>query len=107
MNAQINSVTNGEFFSGSADAIFTAVPFPGEKTTVLLDPPRTGAGKKFLQQLIAYAPRRIVYVACGPEAQADEIKVLLPNYAIESVQPIDLFPQTKHIENIVTLRLYE
>jgi 23S rRNA (uracil1939-C5)-methyltransferase/tRNA (uracil-5-)-methyltransferase len=103
LNAETNGIRNGEYFLGSAEEIFQGIDLDPAHTTVLLDPPRRGAGTKFLQQLSAFFPRRIVYVACGPEAQAQEIKCLLQHYRMEMIQPVDLFPQTKHIENIVTL----
>jgi 23S rRNA (uracil1939-C5)-methyltransferase/tRNA (uracil-5-)-methyltransferase len=104
LNASINGIGNGEFFLGSAEAIFSAVDFAAERTALILDPPRSGAGEKFLDQLMRFSPRRIVYVACGPEAQQREVALLSPAYEVLEIQPIDLFPQTKHIENVVTLR---
>ena len=95
---------NIDFILGEAEAIFSHLDFPGAEATVLLDPPRRGCDEAFLRQLLAFAPARIVYVSCGPDTQARDLKSLLAaGYDLESVQPFDLFPQTRHIENVVTL----
>ncbi len=103
-NARRNSIANCRFVAGSAEEIFAKVTTPAAETAVLIDPPRRGCDTVFLDQLLAYAPRRIVYVSCGPDTQARDLKPLLAaGYQIADVQPFDLFPQTRHIENIVTL----
>ncbi len=103
-NATRNGAANVAFQPGSAAAVFAGLEFPPEATTVLLDPPRKGCDADFLGQLLAYRPRRIVYVSCSPDTQARDVRVLLAGgYAVTDVQPVDLFPQTRHIENIVTL----
>jgi len=103
-NAQINGITNADFLIGTAEAIFAGLSFPAEQTTVLMDPPRKGADEVFLEQLVAYGPARVVYVSCGPDTQARDLKYLCAHgYAVARVQPFDLFPQTRHIENVVTL----
>jgi 23S rRNA (uracil1939-C5)-methyltransferase/tRNA (uracil-5-)-methyltransferase len=103
LNGAIQGVKNGEFFSGTAEDIFSAVNFPPHKTAVLLDPPRSGCGHAFCAQLLRFLPRRIVYVSCGPEAQRRDVKALLNHYAIRRIQPLDMFPQTCHIENVIAL----
>jgi 23S rRNA (uracil1939-C5)-methyltransferase/tRNA (uracil-5-)-methyltransferase len=103
LNGNVQGVANGEFLLGAAEEIFGAVDFPPDRTAVLLDPPRAGCGASFLDQLLRFGPRRIVYVSCGPESQVRDLRVLLPAYAIRSVAPVDLFPQTRHIENVVAL----
>jgi 23S rRNA (uracil1939-C5)-methyltransferase/tRNA (uracil-5-)-methyltransferase len=103
-NAVQNQVGNVAFHLGSAEAIFEGLVFPPERTVVLMDPPRKGSDEDFLEQLINFRPRRIVYVSCGPDTQARDIKRLLEGaYTVSDVQPVDLFPQTRHIENIMTL----
>ena len=114
LNAEINSITNCQFVAASAEAIFTSPPaltiqgfedrkiqeFPREQTVVVLDPPRKGCSGKFLEQLYEYSPQRIVYMSCGPKTQARDAKgiVEVGGYEIVSIQPFDLFPQTKHVE---------
>lgn len=103
-NAELNNVKNCTFVSGSADSIFKELRCPSNATSVVLDPPRCGCDALFLEQLIAFGPQRIVYVSCAPDTQARDLKVLMQaEYSILKVQPFDLFPQTRHIENIVTL----
>jgi 23S rRNA (uracil1939-C5)-methyltransferase/tRNA (uracil-5-)-methyltransferase len=104
VNARINGVSNIDFVAGSAEAIFAGLEFPGAETAVILDPPRKGCDEVFLRQLFAFAPARIVYVSCGPDTQARDLKsILAEGYSLDRVQPFDLFPQTRHIENVVTL----
>lgn len=103
-NAQINGVTNIDFVIGEAEAIFARLEFPAAETAVILDPPRKGCDELFLRQLFAFAPARIVYVSCGPDTQARDLRLILDaGYRLERVQPFDLFPQTRHIENVATL----
>lgn len=103
-NAQRNSLTNCTFTAGSAEAIFENITFPAGETAVLIDPPRRGTDELFLQQLVAYGPRTIVYVSCNPATQMRDLRSLLDaGYQLIAVQPFDLFPQTKHLECVVTL----
>ena len=102
-NAIDNGALNVAFHLGSAESVFTGLEFTGERTTVLMDPPRKGSDPAFLAQLLAFGPRRIVYVSCGPDTQArDAAQILQAPYRVADVQPVDLFPQTRHIENIMT-----
>ena len=103
-NAVLNHVQNVQFFAGPAEAIFAGLEFPAARTTVLMDPPRKGSDRLFLEQLLAYGPLRIVYVSCGPDTQARDLVHLLEGpYQVRDIQPVDMFPHTRHIENIVTL----
>jgi 23S rRNA (uracil1939-C5)-methyltransferase/tRNA (uracil-5-)-methyltransferase len=111
-NAQLNGIENTQFVAASAEAIFTSPPklqvgeyeqvsdFPRDETVVVLDPPRKGCSEEFLKQLYDYSPQRIVYMSCGPATQARDAKgiVEIGGYEITSIQPFDLFPQTKHVE---------
>jgi tRNA/tmRNA/rRNA uracil-C5-methylase (TrmA/RlmC/RlmD family) len=103
-NAKHNDIHNTQFINGQAEAIFQGITFPPNETVIILDPPRKGCDPVFLDQLIAYRPKRIVYVACDPATQARDIAYLYEKqYQVIAIQPFDFFPQTKHIENIVTL----
>ena len=107
-NASANNITNCSFLQSQAEAIFEEVDFPSEKTAVLLDPPRKGCDKEFIDQLLAFSPKRIVYVSCDPATQVRDLKPILEaGYQILEIQPFDLFPQTRHIENVVTLEKTE
>lgn len=103
-NAAINGLANARFLAASAEAIFAAVEFPPAATCVLIDPPRNGSTPGFLDQLAAFAPARIVYVSCNPATQIRDLARLRDaGYALTDVQPFDLFPQTRHLECIMTM----
>lgn len=103
-NKELNKAHNCHFLLGQAEKLFSEVQFPANETAVILDPPRKGCDAVFLEQLIAFSPERIVYVSCDPSTQARDLNYLLAHtYAIEEVQPFDLFPQTRHIESVITL----
>lgn len=103
-NARENGIDNADFVNGSAEAIFAGVDFQGSETTVIIDPPRKGSNDAFLCQLFQFAPARVVYVSCNPATQMrDLISFLEAGYTIANVQPFDLFPQTRHLECIITL----
>ena len=102
-NAALNGRENCVFTVGKAEAIFEGADFAGSDACVIIDPPRAGATPEFLSQLIAFAPRRVVYVACDPATQARDAAVLAAaGYRVVRATPFDLFPQTRHIENILT-----
>ena len=104
-NAAANGITNARFVAGDAAAIFAGVDFPPGETVVVIDPPRKGCDESFLQQLFAFGPRAVVYVSCDPATQMRDLRRLLAaGYALTAVQPFDLFPQTRHLECVITLR---
>ena len=71
--------------------------------SVLLDPPRAGCSPQFLQALMHMGPKRAVYISCDPETQARDLAVLCDAYRVTGLQPVDLFPHTRHIECIAAL----
>ncbi|MDF3057985.1 MAG: SAM-dependent methyltransferase [Rariglobus sp.] len=104
-NAAANGLANVTFQAGDAAAIFAGLTFPAADTVVLIDPPRKGCDEQFLQQLFAYGPRSVVYVSCDPATQMRDLKSFLAaGYELTAVQPFDLFPQTRHLECVITLR---
>jgi 23S rRNA (uracil1939-C5)-methyltransferase/tRNA (uracil-5-)-methyltransferase len=103
-NARANGIANARFLAGHAAAIFGDISRPAGRTTVLIDPPRAGADEAFLSQLFAFRPSRVVYVSCNPATQMRDLKAFLgAGYRLGKVQPFDLFPQTKHLECVMTL----
>ena len=103
-NASANGIANARFIAGDAAAIFAGLEFAPGETAVVIDPPRKGCDAPFLQQLLEFRPARIVYVSCDPATQMRDLTVLVPGgYEIQSVQPFDLFPQTRHLECVITL----
>ncbi len=104
-NAGRNGIGNASFLAASAEAIFADIAFPPEQTAVVIDPPRKGCSAEFLDQLIAFAPARAIYVSCNPATQIRDLAPLLEaGFTLEKVQPFDLFPRTRHLECVMTLR---
>jgi tRNA/tmRNA/rRNA uracil-C5-methylase (TrmA/RlmC/RlmD family) len=103
-NAVLNNITNVKFQSGDATLIFAAVRNSDpSKTVVIIDPPRKGCDDIFINQLVNFSPKKVVYVSCDPATQArDAKKIVSAGYSIIDVTPFDMFPQTRHIENVVT-----
>jgi 23S rRNA (uracil1939-C5)-methyltransferase/tRNA (uracil-5-)-methyltransferase len=105
-NARIAGIKNARFVIGKAERIFSGLQFPAEASALIIDPPRKGCDASFRQQLLAFRPRRLVYVSCDPATQArDLMQFVEGGYRITRIQPFDLFPHTRHIENVVSLSL--
>jgi tRNA (uracil-5-)-methyltransferase len=105
-NAIKNNVsTKCEFVAATAEGIFDQIQdFPRDTTCTILDPPRKGCSQDFLEQLFQFGPAKIVYMSCDPSTQArDAQDMVAAGYTITSVQPFDLFPQTRHIECLMVL----
>ncbi|MCR4828294.1 MAG: 23S rRNA (uracil(1939)-C(5))-methyltransferase RlmD [Bacteroidales bacterium] len=106
-NAKINGFDNCEFFAGDMAKVLTAdfIAEHGRPDVVITDPPRAGMHESVVQQLLAAAPRRIVYVSCNPATQARDLAMLCSRYRVTQIQPVDMFPHTQHVENVVALEL--
>ncbi len=103
-NAEINSINNAQFIAGKVEDIFSDISLPGRKTAVVIDPPRKGCSENFLCQLFDYSPRTVIYVSCNPATQLRDLKMFhRAGYTLDKVQPFDLFPQTKHLECVMSL----
>ena len=105
-NAAANAITNATFQAGDAAAIFAGLDsaFAPADTVVIIDPPRRGSDEAFLKQLFAFGPRAVVYVSCDPATQMRDLKhFLAAGYTLTAAQPFDLFPQTRHLECVLTL----
>lgn len=104
VNAQIHNINNVRFQIGKAEAIFQHIKFTGENTSVIIDPPRKGCDLAFIEQLLDFNPRKIIYVSCDPATQARDLKYFVDqSYQLKEVQPFDLFPHTRHIESVAVL----
>ena len=104
-NAVENGVVNATFLAASAEAIFAGITFAAAETVVLIDPPRAGCSEAFIEQLLLFRPASCVYVSCNPATQMRDLRLFLAaGYGVHEVQPFDLFPQTKHLECVLTLR---
>ena len=104
-NARLNGLTNTEFYAGKAEVVVPELYARGYKAdVVVVDPPRKGCDKNLLNTLLEMAPQRIVYVSCDPDSLARDLAFLgQQGYQIGEVQPVDMFPHTLHVENVVTL----
>jgi 23S rRNA (uracil1939-C5)-methyltransferase len=105
VNSRVNGVENTAFFAGDMRKLLTADFFAqhGRPDVVITDPPRAGMDAEVVQALLGAAPRRIVYVSCNPATQARDLALLDEAYAVTAVQPVDMFPHTHHVENVVAL----
>ena len=103
-NARANDIDNAQFIAASAEELFKDVTHDPAVTSLIIDPPRKGCSEAFLTQVWAYQPSRVVYVSCNPATQMRDLKEFLANgYQLTAVQPFDLFPQTRHLECVMTL----
>jgi len=105
VNAEINGITNTEFFAGDIKDLLDEkfLSEYGRPDLIITDPPRVGMHEDVCKMLLQAAPNRIVYVSCNPATQARDLKALSAAYTITAVQPVDMFPQTMHVENVVRL----
>lgn len=105
VNAELNGITNVSFTSGDMKKAMDAefVQRHGRPDVVVTDPPRAGMDEPVVRHLLELAPQRIVYVSCNPATQARDLAILKDRYAIDHVQPVDMFPHTYHVENVVRL----
>ena len=106
-NAQLNEIENVEFYVGDMKNVFNDafIAQHGQPDVVITDPPRDGMHKDVVAQLIKIKADRIVYVSCNSATQARDLALLDEHYKVERVQPVDMFPQTHHVENVVLLKL--
>ena len=103
-NARHNGITDAEFVAGDAGAFMREHAQEIAADVLLMDPPRAGATPDFLKAAVEMAPKRIVYISCGPKTQVRDVTYFIEHgYRIEEMQPVDMFPHTDHIENIVAL----
>lgn len=104
-NAAANGITNVTFRSGDMLKLFTPafIREHGRPDVLLVDPPRAGMHPKVVRQIADLRPERLVYVSCNPQSQARDLADLADHYRLDAIQPVDLFPHTHHIENVVRL----
>lgn len=107
INARQNGIEHALFYAGDVAAICTDAFFAehGRPDVIITDPPRAGMSEKLVQQLLKMRAPKIVYVSCNPATQARDLALLDEAYTIERMRPVDMFPHTHHIENVVLLRL--
>ena len=105
INAKLNQIKNITFYEGDAGKFMVSMAEEGEKADVVfMDPPRSGSDEAFLSSVIKLAPKRIVYVSCGPDTLARDLKYLTGHgYKVKKIQPVDMFGFTEHCEMVVSV----
>ncbi len=105
LNSHVNGITNTKFYAGDMKDVLTRefVAQHGIPDVMIVDPPRAGMHEDVVRVILDAEPQRIVYVSCNPATQARDIAMLDAKYRVEAVQPVDMFPHTHHVENVVLL----
>ena len=106
-NSQVNGIENTSFFAGDMKDILTDdfIAEHGRPDVIITDPPRAGMHPDVISVIMKARPKRIVYVSCNPSTQARDLQLLDAEYKVVKVQPVDMFPHTPHVENVVLLEL--
>lgn len=104
-NAKRNNITNCEFFVGDMKNVFNDefIGTHGKPDVIITDPPRDGMHKDVVEQILKIAPEKVVYVSCNSATQARDLALMDEMYKVTRVRPVDMFPQTHHVENVVLL----
>jgi 23S rRNA (uracil1939-C5)-methyltransferase len=104
-NAKRNSITNCEFYVGDMKNVFNDdfIAQHGQPDVIITDPPRDGMHKDVVEQILKIAPEKVVYVSCNSATQARDLALMDEKYKVTRVRPVDMFPQTHHVENVVLL----
>ena len=105
VNSEINGIQNTLFYAGDMKDVLNDAFLRehGQPDVIITDPPRAGMHEDVIATILRAAPKRIVYVSCNPATQARDLALLDPLYAVKRVQPVDMFPHTQHVENVVLL----
>lgn len=109
VNAEINGITNTLFYAGDMKDILNTefIDKHGKPDVIITDPPRAGMHDDVIKAILFASPERIVYVSCNPATQARDLSLLDTQYKVTAVQPVDMFPHTHHVENVVLLEKRE
>jgi 23S rRNA (uracil1939-C5)-methyltransferase len=105
-NSKINDISNTEFYAGDMLRVLNDdfIKEHGKPDVIITDPPRPGMHDRVVRQIVKIGPEKIIYVSCNPATQARDLALMTDQYNVEKVQPVDMFPQTHHVENVVLLR---
>jgi 23S rRNA (uracil1939-C5)-methyltransferase len=109
VNAKINNLDNTLFFAGDMKDILNEdfIAQYGRPDVIITDPPRAGMHEDVINTILFAEPKRIIYVSCNPATQARDLNMLDSKYRVVKVQPVDMFPHTHHVENVVLLEVRE
>ncbi len=105
VNSSFNNIDNTTFFAGDMKDILTSnfIQENGQPDVIITDPPRAGMHEDVIKVILNTAPQKVVYVSCNPATQARDLQLMNERYYVSRIQPVDMFPHTHHIENIVLL----
>jgi len=105
INSEINGIRNTRFFAGDMKNVLSGTFFVsnGKPDIIITDPPRAGMHEDVIKAIVKASPEKIVYISCNPSTQSRDIKLLSGEYYVNGVQPVDMFPHTHHVENVVLL----
>ena len=109
LNSKVNGIENTLFYAGDMKDVLTEafVAQHGKPDVMIVDPPRAGMHEDVVNVILSSEPKRIVYVSCNPATQARDLALLDKKYIVTEIQPVDMFPHTHHVENVVGLTLKE
>lgn len=103
-NARLNGIANARFIEGDAGVFMTTMAQnQGSPDVVFMDPPRAGSSPEFLNALLTVQPEKIIYISCNPETMARDLRLLIREYQVLKLQPVDMFPFTNHVECVALL----
>lgn len=107
INAELNNINNTDFYSGDMKDVLNDdfIAKHGKPEVIITDPPRAGMHEDVVKKILDILPQRIVYVSCNPATQARDLAMMTEKYYIKKSQPVDMFPHTHHVENVVLLEL--
>ncbi len=105
VNSEINGISNTVFYSGDMKDVLNSdfIDQHGIPDVMIVDPPRAGMHPDVVNVMLKAAPQKIVYVSCNPATQARDVALMIHDYDIKLIQPVDMFPQTAHVENVMLL----
>ena len=104
-NSKINNINNTVFYAGDMKDVLTVdfIEVNGKPDVIITDPPRAGMHTDVVNAILNSGAKKIVYVSCNPATQARDVALMDSLYKVEKIQPVDMFPQTHHVENVVLL----
>jgi 23S rRNA (uracil1939-C5)-methyltransferase len=105
INSEINNIRNTQFFAGDIRSLLNDkfISENGKPDIIITDPPRAGMHEDVVKQIINAAPGKVIYISCNPSTQARDISLMSEYYVVTRVQPVDMFPHTHHVENVILL----
>jgi 23S rRNA (uracil1939-C5)-methyltransferase len=104
-NSEINSIKNTIFFAGDIKSLLNEqfLAENGRPDVIITDPPRAGMHEEVVKQIISASPKKVIYISCNPSTQARDIALMSEHYMVTRIQPVDMFPHTHHVENVILL----